>query len=162
MYCVMKKQLLLLLMMLPILAIGQYDFDTRYFTINATSLTEAPSFDPILKTLEGSVENSSTFTLDATPTFAETLNSLRISSTNYWEPVDMMNAVTTTTSYITKTLEVEPKDSNRFGFSGYSADASSKVKNTVYVEVRGLDLLDPCPPYGICPRCAPYRYSRGY
>lgn len=158
----MKKIICIVVLLLPLLASAQFDFDTRYFTINATSLPDVPFIDDTFQITKSSSEKTGTFTLASTPTFAATLNAIKISSDNYWQPVDMMNAVTVSTNYVDKTLSIAPVDSNRFGFSGYTSDASSKVKNTVYTEVRGLDLLDPCPPFGICPRCAPYRYRRGF
>jgi hypothetical protein len=158
----MIKKFLFLILILPLTLFAQYDFDTRYFTINANSLPEAPTLNAAPLTLDMPIENKATFTLDQIPTFNETLNSFRISASNYREPVDMMSVLNTKSNYVDKTLDIVPVDSNRFGFSGYNADKSSKVKNTVYTEVSGLDLLSPCPPYGICPRCAPYRTNRGY
>lgn len=140
---------------------GQYDFDTRYFTINATSLPEAPSLD---KTLELTMvdETPDTFILDNTPTFEATLKSLRINSSNYWEAVDMRTALGSSTRYIDTNINITPikTEYNGFSVSMYASDGSSRVKNTVYKEVRGLNLLDPCPAFGICPRCAPYRYNQ--
>ncbi|GHC58163.1 hypothetical protein SAMN05421855_104144 [Ulvibacter litoralis] len=158
----MKKIICIVVFLLPLLASAQFDFDTRYFTINATSLPDVPQINEDFQVKRSPSEKAGTFTLENTPTFAATLNAIKISATNYWEPVNMMDAVTVSTNYLDKTLSIAPVDSNRFGFSGYTSDASSKVKNTVYSEVRGLDILDPCPPFGICPRCAPYRFRRGY
>ncbi|MFT6126662.1 MAG: hypothetical protein ACJAVA_001139, partial [Flavobacteriaceae bacterium] len=36
----MKKYLVLLLLTIPLLSWAQFDFETRYFTIDATSLPE--------------------------------------------------------------------------------------------------------------------------
>jgi hypothetical protein len=158
----MKNLVYFLFFVLPSIVVAQYDFDTRYFTVNSQSLPEAPQFNNSFQLSKSSEETKGTFSLDATPTFKATLNSLRISSSNFWEPVNMMNAVSATKSYVSTSLKVDPLKTQNFGFAVYSSDGSSKVKNTVYAEVRGLDLLDPCPPYGICPRCAPYRFARGY
>lgn len=158
----MKKIICIVLLFIPLVASAQFDFDTRYFTINATSLPDVPLIDETFQITKSPQEKTGTFTLANTPTFSATRNAIKISSDNYWQPVNMMDAVSISTNYMDKTLSVAPIDSNRFGFSGYTADASSKVKNTVYMEVRGLDVLDACPPFGICPRCAPYRYRRGY
>jgi len=164
----MKKQLFFLFTLLPLLAVAQYDFDSRYFTINAASLPEAPQFNQLTQfsqipqLVKLSDEKLSSFTLDNTPTFAATLKSFKINASNYWQPVDMMGVVNTSKNYISTSLDVAPLKSDNFCFSVYTADNASKVKNTVYTEVRGLDLLDPCPTFGICPRCAPYRIGRGY
>jgi hypothetical protein len=163
----MKKQVLFLLILLPLFSYGQFDFDTRYFTINATSLPEAPQFDLLpkfgnsLSMSNKKEEKSGSYYLDNTPTFAATLSSFRMSSSNYWEPVDMMSAVSNTINRSPSNANISSLRPENYGNSSYSKDASTKVKNSVYVEMRGLDLLSPCPPYGICPRCAPYR-ARGY
>ena len=163
----MKKRVLFLLIMLPLFSYGQFDFDTRYFTINATSLPEVPQFELMPKfgsTLSLSDKNepkSGSYYLDNTPTFAATLNSFKMSSSNYWQPVDMMSAVSNSTNRMPSNMDISNLRPENYGNYSYSKDASSKVKNSVYVEMRGLDLLSPCPPYGICPRCAPYR-ARGY
>ena len=163
----MKKLALIILILLPMLATAQFDFDSRYFTINASSLPEAPQFEPMptfgkmLSLSDSANEKSGSFSLDNTPTFAATLSALKMNSSNYWEPVDMMNAANASSNRLKTKWDIAPLQSETYGYTVYSADASSKVKNNVYVEVRGLDLLSPCPPYGICPRCAPYR-AKGY
>ena len=159
----MKKRFLFILAFLPLIAVAQFDFDSRYFTIDETSLPEAPQFQESSLNVIG-VENKVTgsFTLDNTPTFAATMSSIKISSTNYWEPVDMMSVVSATQNYIDTNFDVAPLRAKAYGNYSYSADGASKVKNAVYMEVRGLDLLAPCPPYGICPRCAPYRAAGRY
>ena len=149
------------------LATSQFDFDSRYFTINASSLPEAPkfeltpTFEKMLSLSDKADEKSGSFSLDNTPTFAATLSAMKMDSSNYWEPVDMMGAASASSNRLSTKWDIAPLKSETYGYGVYSADASSKVKNSVYVEVRGLDLLSPCPPYGICPRCAPYR-ARGY
>lgn len=155
----MKKLPYLLFFIIPYFVTAQYDFDTRYFTINSESLAVAPKSDKKFETTKKIDEPQGTFTLELTPTFSATLKSLKINSSNYWEPVDMMDVVSTSNTYINPSWEVDPFESEFYGTSGYSADGATKVTNTVYSEVRGLDLLDPCPPIGICPRCAPYRYN---
>ena len=162
----MKKQFLFLLILLPLLSYGQFDFDTRYFTINATSLSEAPSFETLTEfsnvvSLSDKKEvKSGSYYIDNTPTFAATLNSYKMSSSNYWQPVDMMNAVNNSSNGLQTNWDITNLQPRTYGNSSYSKDGSSKVKNSVYVEVRGLDLMAPCPPYGLCPRCAPYRARR--
>lgn len=162
----MKNQLVKIFFLLPFLAFGQYDFETRYFTINSTSLPEAPQFDSTEKfnsLLSNPAEvKSGTFTLDKIPTFAATLRSYRINTSNYWQPVDMMGAVSKSKNYTDSSLMIAPEELKGLRFTVYTADSASKVTNTVYTEVRGLDLLSPCPPHGICPRCAPYRSNRGF
>mgnify|MGYP001548615756 CR=1 FL=1 len=150
-------------MLLPMLAIAQFDFETRYFTIDETSLPEAPQFNelPDLRSLS-TKEVSGSFILDNIPTFAGTLSSFKIDTSNYWEPVNMRDALNSSSNYMAPNYDVAALNAKTYGFTSYAADGSTKVKNTVYTEVRGLDLLDPCPPFGICPRCAPYRAQRGF
>ena len=163
----MKKLVLLQLMLLPVLSYGQFDFDSRYFTINSTSLTAAPQFELLPKfanTLSLSNKNevkSGSYYLSNTPTFAATLNSLKMSTSNYWQPVDMMNAVSGASNLSGSNWDIKKMKPEVYGNSSYTKDRASGVENAVYVEFRGLDVLSPCPPYGICPRCAPYR-ARGY
>jgi hypothetical protein len=163
----MKKQLLLLLSLLPLFSYGQFDFDSRYFTINSTSLPAAPQFELLPKfsnTLSLSNKNevkSGSYYISSTPTFAATLNSFKMSSSNYWQPVDMMNAVSGAKNRMVSNWDTANIKPNTYSTSSYTKDSASRVENAVYVEFRGLDVLSPCPPYGICPRCAPYR-ARGY
>ena len=145
-------------------AVAQYDFDSRYFTINATSLPAAPKYDKMEAVLNPKEEDTGSFFLDDIPSFEATLSSLRISSSNYWEPVDMRNAIGNPNTYIDTNINITPvkKDNDGLRVSVYSSDGSSRVNNTVYQEFRGLDIIQPCPPFGICPRCAPYKTNRGY
>lgn len=95
------------------------------------------------------------------------LPSFRLSKQNFREPVGMLEAITASENYKKPsdiTLNINPKDYGVYGGnSRYSSDASSKVKNEAYREAtRGFYVADACPPFGICPRCAPYRIGRRY
>ncbi len=153
------KRILLLVLLIPLLASAQYDLETRYFTINAESL---PDIDRTTNFLDFAKPTEGSFKLDVIPTFSETLRSISLNSQNYWEPVDMMAALNSTQTFLDKKLTVSPLNTSVYGFSGYSSDGSTTVKNIVYKEASGLNFLDPCPPFGICPRCAHYRVNRGY
>jgi hypothetical protein len=151
-----------LLFFLPCVVLAQYDFDSRYFTINASSLPEIGPVNDFTK----SVSFASKFSLDAAPEIVnKTTPSFKLTTQNYRTPVDMATAVSQRTRFIDTESEVTPIKAKTYGFTGYSgynADKSSGVKNAVYKEQKGLNLLDPCPPIGICPRCAPYKVARGY
>ena len=146
------KKLLLLLLITPALVVAQYDFDTRYFTIKADALPD--------------VESLANFSLEKGPVFSEKLPTFNLMTrTNFWQPVDMVGAIGEARKFISSNVAITPLNAKVYGFSGFSGykdDAASGVDNSVYKEVRGLDLLGDCPPYGICARCAPYRVNRGY
>lgn len=146
------KKLLLLLLLLPSIALAQYDFDTRYFTIEADALPD--------------IESLTNFSLEKGPAFSEKLPTFNLMTrTTFWQPVDMVGAIGESRKFISSKVEINPVNAKVYGlngFSGYADDAASGVDNSVYKEVRGLDLLGDCPPYGICARCAPYRVNRGY
>ena len=141
---------------------AQYDFDSRYFTINASSLPEVGPVNDFTKP----ASFASKFSLDAAPTIVNGATpSFKLTTQNYRTQVDMATAVTQLTKFVNTATEVTPIQARAYGFtgfSGYGADKSSGVKNMVYKEQKGLNLLDPCPPIGICPRCAPYKIARGY
>ena len=135
--------------------LAQYDFESRYFTISSESLPDIPE----LSAFEIDFGTKRDFSIRNITDFN------KVTSNNYWEAVDMSAAIEkqekfkSNSNYNVKALQ------QKFAVSGnqqYSADGSTKVTNFVYKEQRGLDMLDSCPPFGICPRCAPYRLGRGY
>ncbi|GAB5400255.1 MAG: hypothetical protein Aureis2KO_18400 [Aureisphaera sp.] len=150
------KKLCLLLLLLPVLGWGQYDFETRYFKIDATSL---PGI---------SEEYTLNLDFESAPNFQNKniKDFFKVTVENYYEPVSMSEAYSETLQYRNNNVDVEQLQAQYGGASGgtaqYGADGATKVRNTVYKEQRGLDFLDPCPPFGICGRCAPYRVGRGY
>ena len=66
-------------------------------------------------------------------------------------------------SFISRVKDIYPKyESLVYGNRSYNPDGSTKVKNIAYKDAsRGFLFADSCPPYGVCPRCAPYRIN-GY
>lgn len=145
----------IILLLFPVSLWGQYDFETRYFSINATALPEIPEVG------EFTLRNAST---DA-PLIKNLSDFNQINAKNYWQPVDMAGAMAEEeklkdNGYDTQSLQ--EKFNKSYGVGQYPQDGSTKVTNRVYKEQRGLDFLDPCPPFGICPRCAPYRIGRGF
>ncbi|WP_339831832.1 hypothetical protein [uncultured Altibacter sp.] len=149
------RNVLYLLFLLPFLASAQYDFETRYFTITAESLPEIEDL------------TTASFSLDNAPVLSTKLKTFQMNTENYRQPVDMITAIAENENFVQRKVDTAPLLQKEFGFTVtgqgvYPADAASGVKNIAYKEVRGLDLLDPCPPVGICSRCAPYRVGRGY
>ena len=145
---------LFLLAMLPWMVSAQFDLDTRYFTINSESLPVIEDF------------SESSFSLDNAPVLSKKIKTLRMTTENYRQPVEMATAIMDNQKFIQRKVDVVTLQQKFFGNSNskipYNSVGTSGVKNIAYKEVRGLDLLDPCPPIGICPRCAPYRIGRGY
>lgn len=144
------KKLLFLIFLIPILASAQYDFDTRYFKIDATSLPE--------------IESLTTFSLIKTTKFSQALPTFNMSSENYRVPVNMFDAMTGNQSFVNSKIDlrIDPKEYGVYGNSSYEADGSTAVKNIAYKEAKGLYYVGTCPPTGICSRCAPFRVGRGY
>ncbi len=141
--------------LIPGISIAQYDFDTRYFTIDAGSLPDVEE----LTSFDLQFETPSSFDIDALKNYD------KVTANNYWQPVDMAKAVDEIERYQQNEFDLNRLQSKMFARGGtaqYGTDAASAVKNTVYREQRGLDFLDPCPPFGICSRCAPYRVGRGF
>ncbi|MEZ4779851.1 MAG: hypothetical protein R2786_10760 [Flavobacteriaceae bacterium] len=140
----------------PLSVVAQYDFESRYFTITSESLPEVPE----LSAFEINFGTKRDFSIRKITDFN------KVTSTNYWEAVDMAAALEKQGKFKSNSnYNVEALQQKYSAFAGnaqYSPDGSTKVTNFVYKEQRGLDMLDPCPPFGICPRCAPYRLNRGY
>ncbi len=137
---------------LPLTLFSQDDFSTRYYTFNSQSLPQ--------------LEELSVYNLKADAPFEKIgLNYFRMNVNNYRESVDMVGAIEKEMDYVSSYVNVKEIQSEFFSFGAqqnYRSDGKTRVNNTVYKEMRGLDLMDPCPPFGICSRCAPYRVGRGY
>ncbi len=148
------KRGVFLLLFFPLLASAQYDFDTRYYTITSESLPEIEEL------------TSAPFSLEKGPSITKKLKTFQMNAENYRQPVDMATAVNENQKFVQRKVDIAPLQEQFFGLRGgnkmYQADGATGVKNIAYKEVRGLNILDPCPPVGICPRCAPYRVGRGY
>jgi len=142
----MKKYVVFILFLLPVLSWSQYDFETRYFTIDETSLPE-------VNVLE-------TFTEINNNSFLTKLPDFKMNNDNFQKEVNMGEVLYDSERYVNSNYEVKAIEAKGYGFntSQYEADASSAVKNIVYKPSSG----DPCPPFGICAKCAPFRVGRRY
>ena len=150
------QKLLYIIAFLPFVGMAQFDFETRYFKMDGASVPEVPEI--------------SAFDVDFGPKRDFTLRKFsdfnKITAENYWQPVDMMAALEgeqqlkRQNNYNVEALQQQYN--NRLGAKAYAPDGSTKVTNPVYKEQRGLNFVNSCPPFGICPRCAPYRIGRGY
>lgn len=149
------KRLSYLLFFLPLALCAQYDFETRYFTIDEASLPVVPE----ISYLEAQFSSTKNFEIRSLSDFN------KVTSNNYWEAVDMSVALEKRENYSKATFDtkvLQQKFSAYGGNAQYRADGSTKVVNTVYKEQRGLYIMDACPPFGICPRCTAFRGGRGF
>jgi hypothetical protein len=150
------KKLLLLLLLFPLIASAQLDFETNKFKLDFVNLPD--------------VEGLMTTSLPIKSSFGEKkfnkLPSFKMNKENYRQPVSMYDAMAANESYIKSDIKIalDPKEYGVYtGNSRYSADGSTKVNNVVYKDAsRGFLTSDSCPPNGICARCAPYRLGRRY
>jgi len=132
---------------------GQSDFDTRYYTINEESL---PSMEEL---------SIVSFDMPVVQKKTDFKSYFNISVDNYRSSVDMVGAIQDNLQPSPSFVNVREIQSDFYGFGAdpnYRSDGETRVKNTVYREMRGLTILDPCPPFGVCARCAPYRVGRGF
>lgn len=132
------KRLVYILALLPLAAFGQYDFETRYFTIDAEALPQ--------------VEESSALTANYnfTPSSRLTLSSFRMNASNYRKPVDMMTALNKQTEFIDKKFDVAPLQQKTFGFSvsvsgsnSFDNTSNTGIRNIAYKEMRSVYFCSP-------------------
>ena len=136
------KKLLFLLVLFPLIASAQLDFETNKFKLDFVKLPE--------------VENLLTTPLSFESTFGEKkfnkLPSFNLNKENYRQPVSMFDAMATSQSYVKSDIQIslDPKEYCLFGGnSNYSADSSTAVKNISYKESRGY----------LRPELMPYSYG---
>lgn len=140
------KALKFILLFVPVLAIGQYDFENRFVKIDAISLPELDEISNI-----AFYKSSNIFTTK--------LRTFQMNASNYRQPVDMMTALEGQQQYVDTKFDATPEIKERtFGFSvsvngSNSFDnttTSGGLRNTVYQEMRpilfcqrsGLNLLN--------------------
>ena len=127
------KKLGLLLLFLPLAGFGQYDFETRFFTISATSLPD--------------VKAETLVAFNDKPSFATKFNAFKMNRTNYRTQVEMSKVVENDQRYVSTTIELPTgKKTPNFGigvtvrgsnsFDGLNV-RRAKVKNIAYQEMRG-------------------------
>ena len=115
------------------MAMGQYDFESRYFTLTDESLPEISAFD--IDFGEKTPFEKVSF-----------LNYTKVTAENYYQPVDMMGALEQQNSLLEAPGVNIPKlNQKEFGFSfsvngNNSRDGTSNygVRNTVYKEARSV------------------------
>ncbi len=147
------KKALFILFFLPLLSFGQNDLESRYFTINENSL---PSVEEL------TIIN---YDLPKINKKVDIRDFANLNVDNYRTKVDMVGALASENRQAPSFVDIKEIQSEFTGFGAdknYRSDGKTRVTNTVYNEMRGLSLLDPCPPFGVCARCAPYRMGRGF
>ncbi len=119
------KYLLTLLLLLPLLCVGQKDFESRYFTIAATTQTELPT--PALSAFQKKVQTS----IYKKSMFSDFTNQ-QVTSQNYWQPVDMVATSEDRQPNSRVSLERLQSGFSRKPIYGYQSDGKTRVKNEVY------------------------------
>lgn len=148
------KITLYLFLIISFVGFGQNDFESRYYTINAESLPDVPQVPTLLMELNKNKKTTKgTFTLGASPSYQETKNEFTINSSNYWQPVDMTQALTSNTvPYDNSQFTVNQLQKKQFGFtiSGNGGettfdfgDGESRVQNSVYTKQRPFYIEEP-------------------
>lgn len=132
------KRILFILAFLPALAMGQYDFESRYFTLTDESLPEINSFN--IDFGEKSPFKKISF-----------YDYSKVTVANYYQPVDMMAALEEQSSLLEAPgVNIPALNQKEFGFSfsvngSNSRDGTSNygIRNTVYKEARSVYFCAP-------------------
>ena len=143
---VTMKLVLFILFIIPSAIFAQYDFDTRYFKIDATALPEVT---------ENEYLNTN---FSFVPSSKNIMSSFRMNASNYREPVDMMSALNEQTSFIKKEVDIPALQQRTFGFSVNVSGSNSfdgtfqgstsnhgGVRNIAYKEMRSVYFCSPSP-----------------
>src|SRR5699024_6193031 len=149
------KKIWLLFFLFPLFATAQLDFESYRGKLN---FVELPAVKEVVSNpFLNAKPNKSTGSLRKLP-------SIRLSKDNFREPVSVFDAMAASENFVKSDLKVtiNPREYSVYGGnSSYPPDGSTRVTNSVYKDAaRGFFYSDACPPYGICPRCAPYRIGR--
>ncbi|RFN57936.1 hypothetical protein [Marixanthomonas ophiurae] len=134
------KKLLSILFLIPVLALGQSDFDTRQVSIEAIPSVEIKGLELMPYRLFGDRQG-----FGALPVYIPNLAPVSVSEKDYWQPVDMVQAATQDNNFIdsrsTNNNPFAARLNNQFAQSGlkrankfnvYTDDEYSRVNNSVY------------------------------
>jgi len=120
---------------------SQTDFESRYFTITATTQTELPT--PELSAFQKKVQTS----IYKQSLFSDFTNQ-QVTAQNYWQPVDMV--ATTQDRQPNSRVSLERLQSG-FGNNqvyGYRTDGKTRVSNEVYLDQQYYSpIYNPYGPY---------------
>ncbi|MEM7186846.1 MAG: hypothetical protein AAF466_09320 [Bacteroidota bacterium] len=144
------KRFVFILLFAPLAAFGQFDIETRYFTMDANSLPdtrELSSFDI-------------DFGEDRSFKKMHITDFNKVTAQNYWQAVDMMSVLEQEQNLVSAPDINLPKlNQKEFGFSvsvngsnSNNGTTSHGVRNTVYQEARPVFFCSPSPFYYNAPR----------
>lgn len=157
------KKLLFLILLLPLIASAQLDFETNKFKLDFVKLPEIESL------MSTSLPSNSGFSNK----YSKKLPSFKLSKENYRKPVSMFEAVIANENTLNSniTISLDPREYGVFTNSqNLNPDSATKVRNSVY-EDASQPFLNPYQNYnrpnrttgfGIYGGYSPYRYGRGY
>ncbi len=135
------KKLLFILLIFPLIASAQLDFESNKFKLDVVKLPEIESL------MTTSLPSNSNFSNK----YSKKLPSFKLSKENYREPVSMFDVMATNQSYVQSNIQIslDPSEYGVFGGnSGYNPDGSTSVRNIAYKESRGF----------LRPELMPYSY----
>lgn len=149
------KKWIFIFFLFPLAVSAQLEFESYKGKLNFVELPVVPNvFDSPVSILQSKANTSSS-----------RFSNFQLNRQNFREPVNMMEAMIASESYQDSSIElsINPREYGVYGGnSSYSADGATRVKNTAYKDAaRGFFVADHCPPFGLCPRCAPYRIGSG-
>lgn len=135
------KLLSYILIFLPVLAIGQFDFETRYFTIDSESLADMSE----LSSLDMEFVMKPSFQKRRISDFT------RVTAKNYWQAVDMASVLEKESTKLDYSpINLPMLDQKEFGFSfsvngSNSFDGTSRygIRNIAYKEMRSIYFCSP-------------------
>ncbi len=132
-------------------------------TISAQRDFEQFSFTSIIKPLP-TVETLRVLNFNSNKPFISTpsLPNFKNRDNTYWQPVDMVIATTQKKNDADYIYKIPTLTNYTLQKDDYVSDGKTRVVNSVQKNSYGLNILDPCPPGGICPKCAPYRQNRNF
>ncbi len=136
------KKLLFLLLLLPLIASAQLDFESNKFKLDFVKLPEIESL------MTNSLPSESNFSNK----YSKKLPSFKLSKDNYREPVSMFDAMASNESYVKSNIQIslDPREYGVYGGNAsYTADGSTTVRNIAYKESRGF----------LRPELMPYSYG---
>ncbi|QAA80704.1 hypothetical protein EI546_02715 [Aequorivita sp. H23M31] len=151
------KKLLFLLILFPVIASAQMDFETHRGRLDKLFLPETDNLPAIPSSLK------------FVNKYSKMPFSFRLSKENFRQPVSMSDAMASTQNYEESRIKTS-LNAKSFGISAgnstYSPDGSTKVQNFVYEDARRgfifRDYNSPYMPNGEYRRFSPYRMGNSY
>ncbi|QIE58228.1 hypothetical protein G5B37_01190 [Rasiella rasia] len=121
------KHFVAFLLFFPLIALGQNDFESRYFTLAASVETELPT--PQLSAFQKKVANS----IYKKSRFSDFTNQ-QVTRQNFWQPVDMAATANERQRYSNVSTERLQAGFGRTQVYGYTTDGKTRARNSVYLD----------------------------